>query len=580
MKRLKKYIKHNLHLFILAISCAIIALILDMFNPRIVREIVDKVILGSNINLLPKLLIYMTLITFSRVILGYLKEYFMDLGGSRLAYELRVDLFEHLQKLPFTFFDGINTGELMARIKEDIDNVWFTFGFGLVFFIEQLFYFLIASVILFSINWKLTLIVLMLIPFIGYIAYKLEKENDEVYGEISDQGVRLNTTAQEDIAGIRVVKAFGREKYEIEKFFEENKRNFELNVKQAKIFAKYFPWMDFLTNISIALTITLGGLWVIGDKMSIGTLVAYSGYVSMIVWPVRLGGWIVNMLAQCLASLKKIERLFRERPEKPYIERKIEVKGIKGEITFRNVSFKYKDEYVLRNINFHIAPGKTLAIMGITGSGKTTIVNLLGRFYEPWEGEILIDGIDIKNIDLETLRENIAYVPQDVFLFSDTVRENIRLGKEIDEDLIIKALKDSKALSFVRNLPEGLETIVGERGLGLSGGQKQRITIARALVRTLIGSAKILILDDVTSSLDMETELYIQKALEEYKGLTKIIIAHRVSAVKNADEIIVLEEGKIVERGTHEKLLSLKGKYYEIYQEQYGKYVFMEEEPV
>ncbi len=576
MKRLKKYIRHNLHYFIFAIFCAIFALSLDMFNPKIVEMIVDRVIIKNNMELLPRLLLFMVLITFSRVILGYFKEYFMDLGGSRLAYELRVDLFEHLQRLPFSFFDGINTGELMSRVKEDIDNIWFTFGFGLVFFIEQLFYFLIASIILFSINWKLTLIVLTLVPFIGYIAYKLERENDEIYGEISDQGVRLNTTAQEDIAGIRVVKSFGREKYEIERFFEENRKNFELNVKQAKIFAKYFPWMDFLTNISIALAITLGGLWVIGDKMSVGTLVAYSGYVSMIVWPVRLGGWIVNMLAQCVASLKKIEKLFREKPEKEFTRGRVEVKEIKGEITFKNVSFKYKDEYVLKDISFHIESGKTLAIIGLTGSGKTTIINLLGRFYEPWEGEILIDGVDVRRIDLKTLRENIAYVPQDVFLFSDTVRENIKLGKEVEEEIIEKALRDARALHFVKNLPEGLETVIGERGLGLSGGQKQRLTIARALVRALIGSAKILILDDVTSALDMETELYIQKALEEY-SLTKIIIAHRISSVKNADEIIVLDKGEIVERGTHEYLLSLKGRYYEIYQEQYGKYVFMEE---
>ncbi|ACK41858.1 MULTISPECIES: ABC transporter ATP-binding protein [Dictyoglomus] len=576
MKRLKKYIKHNLHFFISAIFCAVFALSLDMFNPKIVEMIIDRVILKNNMDLLPRLLLFMALITFSRVVLGYFKEYFMDLGGSRLAYELRVDLFEHLQKLPFSFFDRINTGELMSRIKEDIDNIWFTFGFGLVFFIEQLFYFLIASVILFSINWRLTLIVLTLVPFIGYIAYKLERENDEIYGEISDQGVRLNTTAQEDIAGIRVVKSFGREKYEIGKFFEENRKIFELNVKQAKIFAKYFPWMDFITNISIALTITLGGLWVIGEKMSIGTLVAYSGYVSMIVWPVRLGGWIVNMLAQCVASLKKIERLFREKPEKEVIKERVEIKEIRGEIIFKNVSFKYKDEYVLKNISFHVKPGETLAIMGLTGSGKTTIVNLIGRFYEPWEGEILIDGVDIRKIDLKTLRENIAYVPQDVFLFSDTVRENIKLGKEVEENVIKKALRDARALQFVKNLPEGLETIVGERGLGLSGGQKQRLTITRALVRALIGSAKILILDDVTSALDMETELYIQKALEKYH-LTKIIIAHRVSSVKNADEIILLDNGEVVERGTHEYLLSLKGRYYEIYQEQYGKYVFMEE---
>ncbi|MCX7941958.1 MAG: ABC transporter ATP-binding protein/permease [Dictyoglomaceae bacterium] len=576
MKRLRKYIKNNLHFFIIAILSAILSLSLDMFNPRIIREIIDKVILGNNSNLLPKLLYFLILITISRVILGYSKEYFMDLGGSRLAYELRKDLFDHLQSLPFSFFDGINTGELMSRIKEDIENVWFTFGFGLVFFIEQVFYFIVASTILITINWKLTLIILSIMPIVGFIAYKLEKENDEVYGEISDQGVRLNTTAQEDIAGIRVVKSFGREKFEINRFFGENKRNYELHIKQAKIFGKYFPWMDFFTNISIALAITLGGLLVIGEHMSIGTLVAYSGYVSMIVWPVRLGGWLVNMLAQCSASLKKIEKLFREKSEKIYIESPVEIKEIKGEITFKNVSFKYKKEYVLRNISFHINPGETLGIMGLTGAGKTTLVNLLGRFYEPWEGEILIDRIDIRRIDLRILRENLSYVPQDAFLFSDSIKENIRLGREIKEEKIYQILKDTRAYNFVRNLPEELETIVGERGIGLSGGQKQRLTIARALIRP----AKILILDDPTSSLDMETELYIQRALEKYKGITKIIIAHRVSAVKNAKEIIILEKGEIIERGNHEELLRKKGRYYELYQEQYGKFVFMEEELV
>uniref|UniRef100_A0A7C3RWQ6 ABC transporter ATP-binding protein n=1 Tax=Dictyoglomus thermophilum TaxID=14 RepID=A0A7C3RWQ6_DICTH len=576
MMRLKKYIKNNLHFFLSAIFCAILALSLDMFNPKIVGVLVDKVIIGKDITPLSRLLLFLTLITISRVFLGYFKEYFMDLGGSRLAYELRKDLFEHLQTLPFSFFDGINTGELMSRIREDIENIWFTFGFGLVFFIEQLFYFIIASIILFSIEFRLTLIVLLVIPFIGYTAYRLEKENDEVYGEISDQGVRMNTTAQEDIAGIRVVKSFGREKYEIEKFFKENMRNYELNVKQANIFAKYFPWMEFLTNFSIALSITIGGLLVIAEKMSIGTLVSYSWYVSMIVWPVRLGGWIVNMLAQCLASLKKIDKLFKERSERPYITEKVDIRDIKGEIEFKNVSFKYKDEYVLKKISFHLKPEETLGIIGLTGSGKTTLVNLLGRFYEPWEGEILIDGIDIRRIDLKFLREHLSYVPQDIFLFSDTVRENIKLGKDIDDERIIQALKDTRSYHFVMRLPEKLDTVIGERGLGLSGGQKQRLTIARALVR----SAKILILDDPTSALDLETELYIQKSLEKYKGVTKIIIAHRISAIKNADEIIVLDKGEIIERGKHEELLRKKGRYYEIYQEQYGKFAFIEGELV
>lgn len=569
MKRLKGYIKDNLKFFVIAILSSIISLSLDMFNPKIVQEIIDKVIIGNKVDELTRLLLFLSLITISRVILGYSKEYFMDLGGSSLATQVRIDLFKHLQTLPFSFFNQINTGELMSRIKEDIENIWFTFGFGLMFFVEQVFYFIIASIILFSINWKLTAFILPVMPFLGYLAYKLEAEADEVYGDISDQNVRMNTTAQEDISGIRVVKSFGREKLEIEKFFKENYRHFELNIKQAKIFAKYHPLIDFITNISVAFAITLGGLLVIGEKMSIGTLVAFSSYVSMLVWPMRLGGWLVNMFSQFRASLRKIEKLFNEKSEERCLGKPVVVKDIKGDITFRNVSFKYKDKYVLKNISFHINAGKTLAIMGMTGSGKTTLINLLGRFYTPWEGEILIDGIDIRNIDIYNLRRALSYVPQDIFLFSDTILENIKLGEDISDEEIIMALKSAKAYDFVMELPEKYFTVIGERGIGLSGGQKQRISIARALVR----KAKILILDDTTSSLDMETEYYVQKEIEKYKGVTKIIIAHRVSAVKNADEIILLDNGEIIERGTHKELLALKGKYYEIYQEQYGNLI-------
>ncbi|PMQ01397.1 MAG: ABC transporter [Dictyoglomus sp. NZ13-RE01] len=577
MDYFKRAIRKNLIFFILSILSSIIALSLDMFNPKIIQEIIDKVIMANRMEELNRLLLFLLLITISRVILGYAKEYFMDLGGSALATEIRIELFRHIQTFPFRFFDGINTGELMSRIKEDIDNIWFTFGFGLMFFVEQVFYFVIASAILFRINWQLTLFVIFLMPVIGYLAYKLERSIDEIYGEISDQGVRMNTTAQENIAGIRVVKSFGREKFEVEKFFKENFRNYSLNVKQAKTFARYNPWMDFLTNISVALAITIGGLYVIRGNMSIGTLVAFSSYVSMLVWPMRLGGWLVNMLSQCVASIKKINRFFKEPPEKRFLGTPVTLKEIRGNITFRNVSFKYNDEYVLKNISFELKEGKTLGIMGTTGAGKTTLVNLIGRYYDNWEGDILIDGVDIKNIDVEFLRRHIAYVPQDVFLFSDTVLENLKLGEDAKEEEIINVLKSARAYNFVIRLPEKLETIIGERGIGLSGGQKQRLSIARALLR----KAKILILDDITSSLDMETEYYVQKALENYKNITKIIITHRVSAVKNADEIIVLEKGEIVERGTHEELLSLRGKYYETYQEQYGKYILdFEEEMV
>jgi len=569
MKRLIKYIKPNLLFFIIALSSTLSNLILDLFNPRIIQKIIDEVLIDGNINVLTKLLTFITIITISRAFFGYLREYFMDIGGARLTTQLRIDLFDHLQSLSFDFFDKTNTGELMSRIKEDIDNIWFTFGFGVMLLFEQICYFLLASIILFSINFWLTFIIVLIMPIIAIIAYRLEVEADKVYEEISDQGVKLNTTAQEDIAGIRMVKAFGREKYEIEKFFKQNKRNYELNVKQAKITAKYNPLIEFISNFSIALSITIGGLLVTNSKMSIGTLVAYSGYVTMLVWPMRLLGWLINMVSQCRASLKKINNLFMIKPS--IVNSSDALKpSIKGKIEFKNVYFKYKDQYVLKNISFTLENGKTLAIMGTTGAGKTSIVNLIGRFYDIDKGQILIDGIDIKDIDLKTLRDSVGYVLQDVFLFSDSIIENIRFGNpKISIEDIISSLKDAKAYNFVMKLPEKLNTIIGERGIGLSGGQKQRLSITRAIAR----KPAILIFDDATSSLDMETEKYIQKELKKYEGITKIIIAHRISAVKDADHIILLENGEIVEEGTHGELILKKGIYYQIYMYQYGEYI-------
>ncbi|SHF20736.1 ABC transporter [Marinitoga hydrogenitolerans DSM 16785] len=333
---------------------------------------------------------------------------------------------------------------------------------------------------------------------------------------------------------------------------------------KSKIWGKYFPTIEFLGNAALILVVTVGGMFVINEKISLGTLVAFNGYMWMIVWPMRLIGWLSNILSQANASAKKIEKIFNEIEED---FKGIELDRIHGSIEFKNVSFKYENEYVLKNINFKIDEGKTLAIMGPTGSGKSTLISLISRFYPIDEGEILIDGINVNDISLNSLRKNISIIFQDTFLFSESVKENIKYGKGNATDKeIINVCKEAQAHDFIMKLPEKYDTLIGERGLGLSGGQKQRLTIARGLLK----NAPIIIFDDATSALDMDTEYELLESIySKEKQNTKIIIAHRISAVKNADEIIFLENGEIVERGNHYELLEQKGKYFEIFKEQF-----------
>jgi ATP-binding cassette subfamily B multidrug efflux pump len=566
LKRLLKYLKRYRWYFCIAILAMLIGIALDMYNPYLLKLIVDRIIVGKQLELLAKVLLALAGIAISRAILGYIKEFLFDCGGQRVVTDLRQDLFNHLQTLSFSYFDGVNTGELMSRLKEDIDNIMRTVVFGFMLFTEQCIYFLVASVLLFMLNWKLAFLALAVMPVIAFLALRLESQIGAVYDKISDQAVLINTTAQENLAGVRLVKAFGREKYEIQKFLEQNQKNYNLNMEQAKVWGRQYPRIEFLTNLAIVLVTTGGGYLVIRDQISIGTLVAFTNYLFMLIWPMRMLGWLTNMLAQSLASLKKIEALFQEKamikdPPSPVIP-----KEFKGHVVFENVAFEYNGVTILKNINLDVKGGATLAIMGLTGSGKSSIINLIGRYYDCNSGNIYLDGVNIKDWPLKQLREQIAIVMQETFLFSDTILENIQFGaSNATRTEIMAAAKDARVDEFVSELPDGYQTVVGERGIGLSGGEKQRVALARALVK----KGSILILDDATSNLDMETEYQIQKALEQRTGKTKFIVAHRISAVKNADEIIIIENGEIVERGTHRQLLALRKRYYETYREQF-----------
>lgn len=567
MKRIFNYVwKHKLLVIIPSISM-LLTIIIDMFNPYLRKELIDKVITGKQASLLPKILLGLVIITIGKAVFGYIKEYLFDVLSTKVNIDIKQSLFDHIQSLPFSYFDKMNTGELMSRIGEDVDNIWRTISFGLRLFVENIIYFVMSTAILFYLNWKLALACIIIMVPIAYIAMKLEKKIMNSYEKLSDQGAVLNTAAQENIAGVRLVKAFAREKHEILKFLNMNKTNYELNMDQAKIIGNHFPPIEFLTNISIVIMITFGGSLVIKDEITLGTLVAFSEYIWNLIWPMRMLGWLTNMMAQNNASAKKIFAIMDTEPNIKSSIDSLSLSSIRGNINFKNVSFKYDEEYILKNINLNVPAGNTIAIMGTTGSGKSSIVNLIGRYYDVNEGEILIDGVNVKKLNLDQLRSNMSVVSQDVFLFSDTIEQNIKFGnKEATMEDIKEACRLACANDFIEELSKGYETIIGERGIGLSGGQKQRISIARALVR----KAPIIILDDSTSALDMETEYSLLKNLSQRKvNATTFIIAHRISAVKNADQILFVDNGQIVERGTHEELLALKGRYYDICSEQF-----------
>ena len=578
MKRVMNYVfRYKLILLVPSISMLLV-IIACMFEPYFQKLFIDKVIANGERNLIPYLIGGILIINIIKALFGYIKEYLFDYLSVKVTKDLKEDLFNHIQKLPFKYFDTMNTGELMSRIGEDVENIWRTISFGLRLFFENALYFIFSTVILFYLNWKLALACLVIMLPIALIAMKLEKKMLDSFEQISDQGAIINTTAQENIAGVRLVKAFGREKHEILKFLKMNKQNYKLNMEQAKIIADFFPPIELLTNISLVIMVALGGMLVITREISLGTLVAFSGYIWNLIWPMRMLGWLTNMIAQNNASANKIFKIMDIDPAIKDSDNPLSPALLKGNIKFKNVSFKYREEEILKNVDLDIPAGSTVALMGTTGSGKTSIINLLGRYYDVSEGKVLIDGIDVRNIKLDILRNAISIVPQDVFLFSDTIEENIRFGnRNANDEELLQASTLACASEFISELSDGYATIIGERGLGLSGGQKQRISIARALVR----KAPILILDDATSALDMETEFQLLKNLNTLNNSSTVfIIAHRISAVKNADIILFLDNGRVIEKGTHEELLKLKGKYYEVYKEQFKDFETITQEVI
>lgn len=575
---LARYFKKYAFVYIIAFVAMTASTFLDQLAPLFVQHIVDDVLLAHNIEPLKLLLIGILSVGVGRCVFQYTKEFLCDFAGSKIASEVRINLFQKIQSLSANFFDGINSGELMSRVKDDVDRIWDVAAYMGILMAEVIIRTITTIFFLFRINWQLALIPCAGMIAAAFIALKMEKKLDVLFGDLAQKNSELNNTAAENLAGVRTVKAFAREGFEINKFHKHNQKYYELNIDLSRVFVKYNPMIQIITRMLSVISLLLGGLIVIhgnplmgGEKLSMGELIAFIQYVGGMIWPIEMLGWLTNGFASAKASIKRLNKIYSEMPD-ILDESKIEEDllspfDVSGSVKFNNVTYKAGENKILEDVSFEIQAGQTLGIMGATGSGKTTIINLLKRMYDVSDGSIELDGVDIRQFPLATLRKSVACVMQDIFLFSDTIDGNIRLGERetMTTPTVRLALEKSHSAEFVDKMKDKEHTVIGERGVGLSGGQKQRITIARALAR----KTPILVLDDSTSALDTETEQEIQGVLAELSGMTKIIIAHRISAVRKADKIIVLDGGKVCEEGTHEELLAKGGLYKETYDSQY-----------
>ncbi|OOM73761.1 putative ABC transporter ATP-binding protein [Clostridium puniceum] len=565
------YIRKYKFRFSFALTAVLLSSLIAMINPYLSGKLVDEVIMNNRRDILLPILEMMVVATVVKAIIRYTYQMTFEFVSQNVIFEIRQKMYDKLQELDLDYYNKTRTGDIMARMTGDMDAVRHFISWVMYNICENIAVFVFAILSMFMINAKFTLMMFTLTPLVAYCAYKFAKQANPMFFTIREQFSKLNTVVQENISGNRVVKAFAKEDYEILKFEERNRAYMDANMDLANVAQKYMSMLNALSNMFTIVMILVGGIFVINETLSMGELVMFNGLIWAINNPMNMVGWLINDTQRFIAAARKIKMLIEEETKIKNPTYGIKPKKLMGEIEFKNVSFEYDYEPILKNINFKVKPGQTVAIFGQTGAGKSTIINLIERFYDTTSGQILIDGIDIKKYDLKALRKNIAISMQDVFLFSNTIEENISYGvSKVDNNRVAWAAKMADANNFIQKLSDSYETVVGERGVGLSGGQKQRITLARSIMKY----PSILILDDTTSALDVETEAMIQENLNTiYKDKTCFKISHRISSIKDSDLILVLEDGEIVESGTHEELLSMRGNYYRVYNAQYGDYL-------
>lgn len=571
LKQLKEFYWPEKSLLFMSIITMATATALGIVYPKLLQYLIDDIIKEGQYQLVPALAFTAVAVIAVKALFQFMSGLCGGNLGNRVAYNLRNALYKKLQYMSFQYYDNAKTGDLMTRLTGDLEAFRLFVGFGFAQILNLFLMVGFASIMMFSIHWQLTLIILVTMPVLAFTAVRFENKIHPAFRQSRKAMSNLTTAVQENIMGVRTVKSFAREPYEVEKFSvrsEEFKTN---QLDAAHIFARFFPFMELISSATVVLTLAAGGYFHIHNSLTTGELVAFFGYIWFIIGPMFGLGFHINNYTQSKASGERILEVLNQ-----YIHVKdkdhavvLHNDHVAGHVRFEHVTFAYPDKQpALLDLNIDAPPGSVIGFLGETGSGKSTVIQLLIHAYHVKDGRITLDGMDINDISVESLRKQMAVVFQETFLFSATIRSNIAYGnRNVSMEHIIYAAKLAQANDFIMELPLGYETVVGERGLGLSGGQKQRIAIARALLK----DPKILVLDDATSAVDMETEHEIQAGFKELmNGRTTFIIAHRISSLRHADEIIVLDQGKVIQRGTHQQLLGQPGTYAETYRIQYA----------
>jgi ATP-binding cassette subfamily B multidrug efflux pump len=576
LRRIIGYALRYWRRMILALICLLASTAVGAILPQFIRWAIDIGIGQGKTGLLLWLVMAGVGATALRGLFSFGQNYTMEYISQKVAYDIRKEMYEQIQILSFSYHDRARSGQLMARATSDVEVVRRFVGSGVVEISANVLIFLTILVFLLFMHVKLTLLSISTIPILVYVVVNFSKRIVPLFQDMQQQLALMTNVVEESLTGIRVVKAFGREDYEIGRFSKENILLRDKGIRIGRTFSLFFPLMGAISGIGTVFILWYGGYEVMRGHLTLGELMAFNSYLGMLIGPIRMLGRSLTMAQEAVASGRRIFEILDSRlmiEEKPDA---MDLPDIKGHIRFENVSFTYalpgeEEPLVLKNINLDIPPGKVVALLGPVGCGKTTVINLIPRFYDPTEGRILIDGYDIRDVTLKSLRRQIGIVMQETFLFSTTIKENIAYGKpSASMEEIIEAAKAAEIHDFIQSLPKGYETVVGERGLTLSGGQRQRIAIARAL----LADPRILLLDEPTSSVDLETEAEIQRALDRLiEGRTTLIIAQRPSTILKADIIVVMDKGEIVEIGTHDELIRKEGFYKRFYETHFAEKV-------